>query len=50
LRAFQCLRVRVCADEVNAIDAGLNHVRDSVAATTTDSNYLDHRALTVRIH
>ena len=41
----KCLRIRVGADEVHALDVVLDHVTNSVTATTTDSDDFDYRVL-----
>ena len=39
------LRVRIRADELDTLHAAIDHVPDRIAATTTDTNHLDLRAL-----
>src|SRR5690606_23527902 len=41
-RVLQRLRVRIRADEVDALDTAIDHVADGIAATTTDADHLDH--------
>ena len=49
-RAFERLRVRIGADEIDTFDAGFNHVRYGVATAATDTDDFDDSALAVRIH
>lgn len=41
---FQRLSIGVGADELDAFDVALDHVVDSVAAATADTDYFDNRA------
>ena len=45
IAAAERLCVSVGADEFHALHAALDHVTDSIAATTTDTNHLDLCAL-----
>ena len=45
VEALQCLRIRVRRNEVHAFYAPAQHVLNGVAATTTDTNHFDDRAL-----
>ena len=45
IEALQCLRIGVRRDEIHTLDAPTEHVLDGVAATTTDANHFDDRAL-----
>jgi hypothetical protein len=44
------LRIGVDAHELHALDAAVHHVRDGVAATSTDAQHLDDCALAVCVH
>ena len=48
--AVQRLRIRVGANEIDSLNAGMHHVCNGVAATTTDTDHLDDGALAVGIH
>jgi hypothetical protein len=48
--AVQCLRVRVGTNEIDALDTGVDHVRNCVATAAAHADYLDYCALAVRIH
>ena len=50
LGVLERLRVGVDADEIHALEAGLHHVRDRVAAAAAHAHHLDDGALTVRVH
>src|SRR5690606_9928083 len=45
----QGLRISIGADEIHALDVATNHVRDSIAARTTNSDYLDDGTVLVVI-
>jgi hypothetical protein len=49
LRVLECLRVGVDADEVDALDARGDHVRDGVAAAAAHADDLDDCALVFRV-
>jgi len=50
LGVLERLRVGVDADEIDALETGLHHVRDRVAAAAAHAQHLDDGALTVRVH
>ena len=50
LGVLQRLRIGVDADEIHALEAGLDHVRDGVAAAAAHADHLDDGALAVCIH
>src|SRR5437868_1359123 len=50
LRVLECLRIGVDAHELHALDATRDHVRDRVAAATTNPYDLDYSVLAVSIH
>ncbi len=50
LGVLERLRIGVDADEVHALDAGVDHVRDGVAAAAADADDLDDCALAVGVH
>jgi len=50
LGVLERLRVGVDADEIHALEAGLDHVRDGVAAAAAHAQHLDDGTLTIRIH
>jgi hypothetical protein len=49
-RTLQRLRIGIRTDEIDALDAGIDHVRDGIAATSPDADHLYDRALAVCIH
>ncbi len=50
LAAAERLRIGVDDDELHALHPLVDHVIDGVAAATTDTHHLDHRALRLCVH
>ena len=45
----QCLRICVHSDELDALEAGIDHPVDGVDATATDADDLDHCQIVLRV-
>jgi hypothetical protein len=50
LGVLERLRIGVDANEIHALEAGLDHVRDGIAAAAAHAQHLDDGTLTVRVH
>jgi hypothetical protein len=44
------VRISIRADKIDTFNAGVHHMRDGIAATASDADHFDDRALTMCIH